>query len=162
MNDAAAILQAIRDGDLPAVQRLLTADPRLAHASDEHLKTPLHWAAERDRRDAAEILLDSGADLEATTSWGATALDWAATMGSAKVADLLLARGAKGMNLVVAASLGGVETLLTRPATTSHAGMSAEQRQQLGISDRLIRMSVGIEATDELVDDLAQALGSYQ
>jgi len=63
---------------------------------------------------------------------------------------------------VVAASLGGVETLLTRPATTSHAGMSAEQRQQLGISDRLIRMSVGIEATDELVDDLAQALGSYQ
>jgi cystathionine beta-lyase/cystathionine gamma-synthase len=63
---------------------------------------------------------------------------------------------------IIAASLGGVETLLTRPATTSHAGMTPEQRQQLGISDRLIRMSVGIEATDELVDDLAQALGSYQ
>jgi len=109
MNDAAAILQAIRDGDLPAVQRLLTADPRLAHASDEHLKTPLHWAAECDRRDAAEMLLDSGADLEATTSWGATALDWAATMGSTKVADVLLARGAKGMNLVVAASLGKLD-----------------------------------------------------
>ena len=60
---------------------------------------------------------------------------------------------------IVAASLGGVETLLTRPATTSHAGMTAEQRRQLGISDRLIRMSVGIEATDELVDDLRQALG---
>jgi cystathionine beta-lyase/cystathionine gamma-synthase len=63
---------------------------------------------------------------------------------------------------IVAASLGGVETLLIRPATTSHAGMTSEQRQQLGISDRLIRMSVGIEATDELVDDLGQALGSYK
>jgi len=63
---------------------------------------------------------------------------------------------------IVAASLGGVETLLTRPATTSHAGMSAEQRRQLGISDRLIRLSVGVEATDELIDDFAQALGSYQ
>ena len=60
---------------------------------------------------------------------------------------------------IVAASLGGVETLLIRPAVSSHAGMSAEQRRQLGISDRLIRMSVGIEATDELMDDLAQALG---
>jgi len=60
---------------------------------------------------------------------------------------------------IVAASLGGVETLLIRPAVSSHAGMSAEQRRQLGISDRLIRMSVGIEATDELIDDLAQALG---
>jgi cystathionine beta-lyase/cystathionine gamma-synthase len=63
---------------------------------------------------------------------------------------------------IIAASLGGVETLLTRPATTSHAGMTPDQRAQLGISDRLIRMSVGIEAADELVDDLAQALGSYQ
>jgi cystathionine beta-lyase/cystathionine gamma-synthase len=60
---------------------------------------------------------------------------------------------------IVAASLGGVETLLMRPAVSSHAGMSADQRRQLGISDRLIRMSVGIEATDELMDDLAQALG---
>ncbi len=59
---------------------------------------------------------------------------------------------------IVAASLGGVETLLTRPATTSHAGMTAEQRRKLGIADRLIRMSVGIEATDELIDDLTQAL----
>jgi len=59
---------------------------------------------------------------------------------------------------IVAASIGGVETLLTRPATTSHAGMTAAQRGELGISDRLIRMSVGIEATDELIDDLTQAL----
>lgn len=91
MNDTAAILQAVRDGDMPVVERLLSADPRLVRARDEYLKTPLHWAAEHDRRDVAQMLLDSGADLEATTSWGATALDWAAAMGSTKVADLLLA-----------------------------------------------------------------------
>ncbi|HEY6453367.1 MAG TPA: aminotransferase class I/II-fold pyridoxal phosphate-dependent enzyme [Steroidobacteraceae bacterium] len=59
---------------------------------------------------------------------------------------------------IVAPSLGSVESLLTRPATTSHAGLSAQDRQRLGISDQLIRMSVGIEATDELIEDLAQAL----
>ncbi len=59
---------------------------------------------------------------------------------------------------IVAASLGGVETLLIRPAVSSHAGMTSEQRERLGISDRLIRMSVGIEATEELIEDLAQAL----
>lgn len=59
---------------------------------------------------------------------------------------------------VIAPSLGGVETLLTRPATTSHAGLSPAERQRLGISDTLIRMSVGVEATDELLEDLAQAL----
>ena len=74
MNDAAAILQAARDGDAPAVEHLLSGDPRLVRASDEYLKTPLHWAAEHDRRDVAEMLLDAGADLEATTSWDATAL----------------------------------------------------------------------------------------
>jgi ankyrin repeat protein len=64
MNGAAAMLQAARDGDVAAVERLLSDDPRLVRASDEHLKTPLHWAAEHDRRDVAEMLLDAGADLE--------------------------------------------------------------------------------------------------
>lgn len=59
---------------------------------------------------------------------------------------------------VIAPSLGGVETLLTRPALTSHAGLSPEDRQSRGISDGLIRMSVGIEATEELIADLEQAL----
>jgi cystathionine beta-lyase/cystathionine gamma-synthase len=59
---------------------------------------------------------------------------------------------------IIAPSLGGVQTLLTRPATTSHAGLSREDRMQQGIGDSLIRMSVGIEATDELIEDIAQAL----
>src|SRR5437899_12451966 len=58
----------------------------------------------------------------------------------------------------VAPSRGGVETLVTRPATTSHSGLSAEDRRRLGISDGLIRLSVGIEAIQDLVDDFRQAL----
>ena len=59
---------------------------------------------------------------------------------------------------VSAPSLGGVETLITRPATTSHSGMSIEDRQTLGISDSLIRVSVGLEATEDIIDDFEQAL----
>ena len=57
-------------------------------------------------------------------------------------------------------SLGGVETLLTRPCVTSHAGMTAEARATLGIGDGLIRLSVGIEAVEDLIDDFGQALAS--
>jgi cystathionine beta-lyase/cystathionine gamma-synthase len=59
----------------------------------------------------------------------------------------------------VAPSLGGVHTLLTRPARTSHAGLSAAMRQHLGIGEGLLRLSVGIEATEDLLEDFAQALG---
>jgi len=51
-----------------------------------------------------------------------------------------------------------VQTLLTRPATTSHAGLPREERLRLGISDGLLRLSVGIEATDDLLEDFRQAL----
>lgn len=59
---------------------------------------------------------------------------------------------------IVAPSLGGIETLLTRPATTSHSGMPPDERRRLGITDGLIRLSVGIEATEDLIADFAQAL----
>jgi cystathionine beta-lyase/cystathionine gamma-synthase len=59
---------------------------------------------------------------------------------------------------LIAPSLGGVQTLLTRPAATSHLGMSRAERLGLGIGDNLIRLSVGIEATEELLDDFKQAL----
>ena len=59
---------------------------------------------------------------------------------------------------IVAPSLGGVETLITRPATTSHAGLSPQERQTLGITDSLIRVSVGIEAVEELMEDFDHAL----
>jgi cystathionine beta-lyase/cystathionine gamma-synthase len=58
----------------------------------------------------------------------------------------------------LAPSLGGVQSLLTRPATTSHAGLSPEERAGLGITEGLLRLSVGIEATEDLLEDLRQAL----
>jgi cystathionine beta-lyase/cystathionine gamma-synthase len=59
---------------------------------------------------------------------------------------------------IIAPSLGGIETLITRPATTTHAGLSSEDRQKLGISDSLIRLSVGIEATEDIIEDFEHAL----
>jgi cystathionine beta-lyase/cystathionine gamma-synthase len=59
---------------------------------------------------------------------------------------------------ISAPSLGGVESLITRPAITSHSGMSPEDRQTMGISDTLIRLSVGIEATEDIIEDFNQAL----
>jgi len=59
---------------------------------------------------------------------------------------------------IIAPSLGGIETLLTRPAITSHAGMSPQDRLRVGITDGLIRMSVGIEATEDIIEDFERAL----
>jgi cystathionine beta-lyase/cystathionine gamma-synthase len=77
--------------------------------------------------------------------------------GGAAAADRFIAHTTLA---VVAPSLGGPETLLTRPALTSHAGMSPSERQRAGINDGLIRMSVGLEAAEEIIEDLLQALES--
>jgi cystathionine beta-lyase/cystathionine gamma-synthase len=57
-----------------------------------------------------------------------------------------------------AASLGGVESLVVRPARSSHLGLAREERERLGISEDLIRVSVGIEDAEELIADFEQAL----
>ncbi|MEP7122385.1 MAG: PLP-dependent transferase [Byssovorax sp.] len=59
---------------------------------------------------------------------------------------------------IVAPSLGGVETLVIRPATSSHVGMGEGERKKLGIAEGLVRVSVGIEATSDLIEDFEQAL----
>jgi methionine-gamma-lyase len=59
---------------------------------------------------------------------------------------------------VLAVSLGGVETLIQHPASMTHASMGAEARRRGGISDGLVRISVGIENADEIIADLAQGL----
>jgi cystathionine beta-lyase/cystathionine gamma-synthase len=59
-----------------------------------------------------------------------------------------------------APSLGGVESLVTRPASTSHVGMTPQQRADAGINDHLIRFSVGLEDYEDLRQDLEQALYS--
>ncbi|MEM3626856.1 MAG: aminotransferase class I/II-fold pyridoxal phosphate-dependent enzyme [Candidatus Bathyarchaeia archaeon] len=58
----------------------------------------------------------------------------------------------------LAASLGGTETLVTQPATSSHYFISPEHRQKLGITDQLIRLALGIENAEDIVSDLEQAL----
>ena len=58
----------------------------------------------------------------------------------------------------LAASLGGVESLIAHPATMTHAAMTPEARQAAGIGDGLLRLSVGIEHADDLVEDIAAAL----
>lgn len=55
-------------------------------------------------------------------------------------------------------SLGGVETLVSRPAVMSHAGLNADERKNIGISDALVRISVGLEHPDDLIADFKQAL----
>ncbi|MBW2278972.1 MAG: PLP-dependent transferase, partial [Deltaproteobacteria bacterium] len=55
-------------------------------------------------------------------------------------------------------SLGGPETLVTRPATSSHAGLTPQERRELGIADGLIRVSVGIESVEDLIRDFDAAL----
>lgn len=61
---------------------------------------------------------------------------------------------------IVAPSLGGVETLLTLPAATSHAGLTPEERRKVGVADGLIRVSVGIEGTADLIQDFQAALAT--
>ena len=57
-----------------------------------------------------------------------------------------------------AVSLGGVETLVTQPAVSSHAGLTADERKHIGITDGLIRVAVGIEGIEDLKDDFSRAL----
>jgi cystathionine beta-lyase/cystathionine gamma-synthase len=61
--------------------------------------------------------------------------------------------------MALAESLGGVETLISHPAIMTHASVPKDRRETLGITDGLLRVSVGIEDIADLIDDLAQALG---
>jgi len=74
--------------------------------------------------------------------------------GVANVSAFL--RGLRCFSL--AESLGGVESLIAHPATMTHAAMDEEARRRAGISDTLLRLSIGIEAKQDLIADLSAAL----
>lgn len=85
--------------------------------------------------------------------------------GGGAVMSFELESGDKAVSLMrrvklplVAVSLGGVESILSYPATMSHAALPKEERRARGITDGLVRLSVGLEAAEDLVDDLAQGL----
>jgi methionine-gamma-lyase len=58
----------------------------------------------------------------------------------------------------LAVSLGGTETLVSHPASMTHSGVARELREEIGLTDALIRISIGIENVEDLLSDLAQAL----
>jgi cystathionine beta-lyase/cystathionine gamma-synthase len=60
----------------------------------------------------------------------------------------------------LAESLGGVETLISHPATMTHAALGEKGRRQIGITDGMVRISVGIENVEDIIDDLDQALAT--
>ena len=76
-------------------------------------------------------------------------------VGSLSVARIVL----ESVKLcTLAESLGGVETLVSHPATMTHASVDTEKRERLGITDGLVRISAGLEDTDDIIADLDQAL----
>jgi excinuclease UvrABC ATPase subunit len=82
---------------------------------------------------------------------------------STLVIDTLFAHAAKRLSealhlFTLAPSLGGVESLVSIPVLTSHAMISADLRQKMGVTEQLIRLSVGIENAGDLIADLEQAL----
>jgi cystathionine beta-lyase len=60
--------------------------------------------------------------------------------------------------ITLAESLGAVESLICHPATMTHASIPAKLRAEMGITNRLLRLSVGIEHVDDLITDIQQAL----
>ncbi|ATO38370.1 bifunctional cystathionine gamma-lyase/homocysteine desulfhydrase [Geobacillus thermodenitrificans] len=77
-------------------------------------------------------------------------------VGSLERAETVLSRV---RYFTLAESLGAVESLISLPGKMTHASIPKERREQLGITDGLIRLSVGLEDVNDLIDDLAQALG---
>jgi cystathionine beta-lyase/cystathionine gamma-synthase len=61
--------------------------------------------------------------------------------------------------MALAESLGGVETLISHPASMTHASVPSDRRAAIGLTDSMVRISVGIEDPQDLIDDLKQALG---
>jgi len=119
-----------------ALAEFLTAHPKVRHVYYPGLPThPQYDLAKRQMRGFGGMI--------------------AFELGSLEAARRLL-NTVKLMSL--AESLGGVETLISHPATMTHASVPAEHRQAIGITDGLVRISAGIEDIDDLKDDLSRAL----
>ncbi len=131
MRNPSEFLKAAERGDASEVRRLLHADAGLVNATGEDQRTALHWAAEKNHLEVARALLEAGVNIEAQTSWGATAFDWAAVLGSSAVADLLLAHGATGLTLITAASLG----MLSEVRRIIESGEDLELHRRRGAPD---------------------------
>jgi len=119
-----------------ALATFLAAHPKVRHVYYPGLPThPQHDLARRQMRGFGGMI--------------------AFELGSLESARRLL----NGVRLLsLAESLGGVETLISHPATMTHASVPAERRTALGITDGLVRISAGLEDLEDLKEDLTQAL----
>ena len=119
-----------------ALARFLEGHPKVRHVYYPGLSShPQHALATRQMRGFGGML--------------------AFELGSLEGARRLL----NGVRLLsLAESLGGVESLISHPATMTHASVPADRRAALGITDGLVRISAGIEDIEDLTEDLAQAL----
>jgi cystathionine beta-lyase/cystathionine gamma-synthase len=119
-----------------ALAEFLAAHPKVKHVHYPGLPShPQHALAKKQMRGFGGML--------------------AFELGSLEAARRLL-NGVKLHSL--AESLGGVESLISHPATMTHASVPAERRAAIGITDGLVRISAGIEDLDDLKEDLIQAL----
>jgi cystathionine gamma-synthase/cystathionine gamma-lyase/cystathionine beta-lyase len=120
-----------------ALARSLAANPKVAAVNYPGLET------HPDHRHAREIFAGFGGMLSFRLKGGLAAVE----------------RFIPALTIPYhAPSLGGVETLVVRPAVTSHAGIPKAERETLGITEDLVRVSSGIEATEDLVEDFRQAI----
>ena len=120
-----------------ALARFLAGHPRVLQVNYPGLET------HPDHAHARELLSGFGGMLSFRLKGGTEAAD-------RLIAALTLP--------AFAPSLGGVESLITRPALTSHAGLTRAERDRMGVSDDLVRMSCGIEAAEDLIEDFRGAL----
>jgi ankyrin repeat protein len=112
MTDPEEMLEASQRGDVARVRQLLSLDSTLVNAKGAYQKTPLHWAAEKNYRELADLLASAGARIDAEVTWGMTPLQWAANMGNNDVAEVLLAHGARPqLNMWCAAGLGMLDVV---------------------------------------------------
>jgi cystathionine beta-lyase/cystathionine gamma-synthase len=132
-----ALRVAAQNANAAALARALDEHPRVLEVN--HTSLPAH----PDHAHAAELLSGFGGMLSLRLHGGAAATQ--------RLLDALTIP-------TVAPSLGSVESLVTLPAQTSHAGMSREERERMGVTDDLVRVSCGIEGTDDLIADFVQAL----
>jgi len=132
-----AVRVAAQNRNALDLARALEAHPKVQHVNYPGL------SSHPDHAHAAPLLSGFGGMLSLRLVGGAAAAD----------------RLTRALELpAIAPSLGGVETLVTLPARTSHAGMSPEDRQRIGVTEDLVRVSCGIESADDLVADFRQAL----
>lgn len=147
--DAFLVLRGIKTLHL-RVQRHCENGAKIAHFLKAHPKVEkVYWPGfeEHPNHDIAKKQMDDFGGMISFTLVGNQLNDALEVVKKAKVFTL-------------AESLGGVESLMGHPATMTHAAIPKEEREKTGIVDSLIRLSVGVEDVDDLIDDLKMALSN--